>query len=410
MLKDRVAQGDLGSFITPIQITTDKINRTIGFNLSTEAIKNIFEQLGFETESKQDELTVYVPSRRKDISIKEDLIEEVARIYGYDQLPSTLPSGETVAGSLSKEQETTRKIRTIFEGSGLSEAISYALTTEEKSRQFVINESNITRLDWPMSEERSVLRMNLISGLLDDISYNTARKNTEIALYEIGRVFFQENDPCTHLPQEVKHAAIAVSGIWEEKDWQTKAQNVDFFTIKGLLENLFEQLGITEDVHYQTVTEMKEMHPGRTAAIYLGEKFIGFVGQVHPTIAKSYDIPETYVAEFDLSAVVEAAQKGIVFEAVTKFPAVSRDIALLVKETVTNQELTEVIRSAAGRFLTDIQLFDVYQGENIEKGHKSMAYSLTFVNPEATLTDEEINKGMEKVEKALVENLEASIR
>ncbi|MCZ1330605.1 phenylalanine--tRNA ligase subunit beta, partial [Enterococcus faecium] len=166
----------------------------------------------------------------------------------------------------------------------------------------------------------------------------------------------------------------------------------------------------TEDVHYQTVTEMKEMHPGRTAAIYLGEKFIGFVGQVHPTITKSYDIPETYVAEFDLSAIVEAAQKGIVFEAVTKFPAVSRDIALLVKETVTNQELTEVIRSAAGRFLTDIQLFDVYQGENIEKGHKSMAYSLTFVNPEATLTDEEINKAMEKVEKALVENLEASIR
>lgn len=120
----------------------------------------------------------------------------------------------------------------------MSEAISYALTTEEKSRQFVINESNITRLDWPMSEERSVLRMNLISGLLDDISYNTARKNTEIALYEIGRVFFQENDPRTHLPQEVKHAAIAISGIWEEKDWQTKAQNVDFFTIKGLFRKL----------------------------------------------------------------------------------------------------------------------------------------------------------------------------
>nr|MBC9709619.1 phenylalanine--tRNA ligase subunit beta [Enterococcus sp.] len=299
---------------------------------------------------------------------------------------------------------------TIFEGSGLSEAISYALTTEEKSRQFVINESNITRLDWPMSEERSVLRMNLISGLLDDISYNTARKNTEIALYEIGRVFFQENDPRAHLPQEVKHAAIAISGVWEEKDWQTKAQNVDFFTIKGLLENLFEQLGIHEDIHYQTVTEIKEMHPGRTAAIYLGEQFIGFVGQVHPTIAKSYDIPETYVAEFDLSAVVEAAQKGIVFEAVTKFPAVSRDIALLVKETVTNQELTEVIDSAAGRFLTDIQLFDVYQGENIEKGHKSMAYSLTFVNPEATLTDEEINKAMDKVTKALTEILGASIR
>ncbi|MBR3046839.1 MAG: phenylalanine--tRNA ligase subunit beta, partial [Enterococcus sp.] len=393
-----------------VKISLERINQYLGTSLVVKEVNEIFEALGFSYEEKDHVYSVVVPPRRWDIQIEADIIEEVARIYGYDQLPSTLPSGETVAGSLSKEQETTRKIRTIFEGSGLSEAISYALTTEEKSRQFVIKESNITRLDWPMSEERSVLRMNLISGLLDDISYNTARKNTEIALYEIGRVFFQENDPRTHLPQEVKHAAIAISGIWEEKDWQTKAQNVDFFTIKGLLENLFEQLGITEDIHYQTVTEMKEMHPGRTAAIYLGEKFIGFVGQVHPTIAKIYDIPETYVAEFDLSAVVEAAQKGIVFEAVTKFPAVSRDIALLVKETVTNQELTEVIRSAAGRFLTDIHLFDVYQGENIEKGHKSMAYSLTFVNPEATLTDEEINKGMEKVEKALVENLEASIR
>ncbi|WP_142652882.1 phenylalanine--tRNA ligase subunit beta [Enterococcus faecium] len=410
VLQGAVKGSEIKAEDVSVKISLERINQYLGTSLVVKEVNEIFEALGFSYEEKEHVYSVVVPPRRWDIQIEADIIEEVARIYGYDQLPSTLPSGETVAGSLSKEQETTRKIRTIFEGSGLSEAISYALTTEEKSRQFVINESNITRLDWPMSEERSVLRMNLISGLLDDISYNTARKNTEIALYEIGRVFFQENDPCTHLPQEVKHAAIAVSGIWEEKDWQTKAQNVDFFTIKGLLENLFEQLGITEDVHYQTVTEMKEMHPGRTAAIYLGEKFIGFVGQVHPTIAKSYDIPETYVAEFDLSAVVEAAQKGIVFEAVTKFPAVSRDIALLVKETVTNQELTEVIRSAAGRFLTDIQLFDVYQGENIEKGHKSMAYSLTFVNPEATLTDEEINKGMEKVEKALVENLEASIR
>lgn len=393
-----------------VTITLSRINHYLGTDLTVKEVNEIFEALGFGYQSEGETFTVTVPPRRWDIKIEADIIEEVARIYGYDRLPSTLPSGETVAGSLTQEQATTRKIRTLLEDSGLHEAISYALTMEEKSRQFTIKDSLVTRLDWPMSEDRSVLRMNLISGLLDDVNYNVARKNSDVAFYEVGRVFYQENDPLTHLPQEVKHVALALTGTWQDKSWQTQAEVVDFYTIKGLLENLFEQLGIATEISYQATDSLKDMHPGRTAEIYLGETVIGFVGQVHPNTAKEYNVPETYVAEFDLSSVIEAAQKGMTFHAVTKFPSVSRDIAMLVAETVTNQEIVTVIQSAAGKFLTDIQLFDVYQGKNIEEGHKSMAYSLTFENPEATMTDEEINRSMTKIEKALSETVGANIR
>ncbi|OTP11987.1 phenylalanine-tRNA ligase beta subunit [Enterococcus sp. 10A9_DIV0425] len=393
-----------------VNITLTRINHYLGTELTVPEVSEIFEALGFGYQVEAERFTVVVPPRRWDIQIEADIIEEVARIYGYDRLPSTLPNGETVAGSLTNAQKTTRKIRTLLEDSGLTEAISYALTTEEKSRQFVLKETAVTRLDWPMSEDRSVLRMNLISGLLDNIQYNTARKNTDVAFYEVGRVFYQENDPLAQLPQERTHAAVAITGTWQEKSWQTKPEVVDFFTIKGILENLFNQLSLTDEVSYQAISNVKELHPGRTAGIYLGETFIGFVGQVHPLTAKAYDIPETYVAEFDLEAIVEAAQKGMTFKPVTKFPSVTRDIAMLVAEAITNQEVMTVIEKAAGKFLTDCQLFDVYQGDNIEKGYKSLAYTLTFENPEATLTDEEINKAMAKVEKALTDTVDANIR
>ena len=393
-----------------IAITLSRINRYLGTDLTDKEVSEIFESLGFGYQMEGETYTVIVPPRRWDIQIEADIIEEVARIYGYDRLPSTLPSGETVAGSLTNEQATTRKVRTLLEDSGLNEAISYALTTEAKSRQFTTKNSMVTRLDWPMSEDRSVLRMNLISGLLDNVNYNVARKNSDVALYEIGRVFYQEKDPLTHLPQEVKHVALALTGTWQEKSWQHPSEAVDFYTIKGLLENLFEQLAISEEITYQATAEMEDMHPGRTAEIYLGEHSIGFVGQIHPNTAKEYDIPETYVAELALASIIEASQKGITFQAVTKFPSVTRDMAMLVEETVTNQEILTVIRSTAGKFLTNIQLFDVYQGENIEPGYKSLAYSLTFENPEATMTDEEINRSMAKIEKALSETVKANIR
>lgn len=392
-----------------VTTTLAHINRALGTELTTTDVDAVFAALGFEAFEEQGTYTVSVPPRRWDIHIEADLVEEVARIYGYDKLPSTLPSGETVAGSLTAHQQKTRDLRSLLEGTGLSEAISYALTTEAKSESFAMKDSNLTRLDWPMTEERAVLRLNLISGLLDDVAYNIARKNQNVALYEIGRVFYQENDPKKDLPQEEKHLAFAVCGDVIVKDWQTKAQKVGFFTVKGIVEAVFAKFKLAERITYEA-SHMKDLHPGRAADIFLDGEKIGFLGQVHPAVAKAYDVPETYVAELNLAALLTAEVAPLVYQNVSKFPSVSRDIAMLVAEKISNQEITAVIAKAAGKFLTDVKLFDVYQGANIESGQKSMAYSLTFVNPEATLTDDEINRGMEKVTKALAENFAAVIR
>src|SRR5699024_5191574 len=294
----------------------------------------------------------------------------------YNRLPATLPSGETVAGSLTKKQKKTRAIRCCLEGAGLSEAISYALTSEEKSRQFTTGSSKLTYLDWPMTSERTVLRLNLISGLLDDDSYNIARNNHQIALYEIGRIFQQKKDPKENLPQEIEHLAFALAGEWTSRDWREKAVKVDFYQAKGILEDLFNRLNIANQISYQATSEIKEMHPGRCAAILLNGEKIGFVGQVHPKVAKKYEIIETYVAELDLTTLL-SAESNFTYTPVTRYPTVSRDIAMVVKEEIDNQTLVQTIKKAAGKYLHDVTLFDVYQGKNIARDYKSMAYGLT---------------------------------
>ncbi len=409
VLTGAVVGSEVTAQAVTVTITLERINGYLGTTLTEEIVSEIFEALGFTATVSEGTYSVTVPPRRWDIQIEADLIEEVARIYGYNNLPSTLPSGETIAGSLTKNQRMTRKIRSVLEGIGLSEAISYALTTEKKASEFLFTSSHPTRLDWPMTEERSVLRMNLISGLLDDVAYNVARKNQQLAFYEIGNVFHRASEVQNELPVEENHLALALSGEWVQKDWQGKAEKVNYFHLKGALDHLFESLSLVDYITYQASTDIKEMHPGRTATIYLGEQYIGFIGQVHPTTAKAYDILETYVAELNVEAII-AYEKTFVYQPVSKFPSVSRDIALLVEETVTNQAIVQVIQAAAGKYLTDVTIFDVYQGENIEKGHKSLAYSLTFANPEATLTDEEINLAMEKVTKRLTDELSAVIR
>lgn len=410
----KVLQGSVkGSEVHPknveVSTTLENVNRFLGTKLTQDQINAIFEALGFETKVSEGVTKVSVPPRRWDIRIEADLMEEIARIYGYNNLPSTLPEGQTVAGFLTDAQKSVRKVRSLLEGAGLSEAISYALTTEEKAQQFLLNESKVTRVAWPMSEERSTMRLNLISGLLEDLSYNVARKNNDVAFYEIGHVFYQTNDAKKDLPIEQNHVALAVTGNVVNKSWAGKAEACDYFAIKGMVEELVEGLGLAEEISYQTL-QMPEMHPGQTAGIYLGEELIGFVGQVHPKTAASYELKSAFVAEINLEAMLTQERSPLIFEAVSKYPAVSRDIAMLVEETSTNAEIAEIIRKSAGKFLTKLQVFDVYQGENIEAGKKSMAYNLTFANPEATLTDEEINRMMSKVIKNLEEKFQAVIR
>ena len=408
VLAGQVSAGELPT--EPVQVTTtlDYVNVRLGTELTFADVEEVFAKLGFGLEGTAETFTVSVPRRRWDIHIQADLVEEIARIYGYDQLPTTLPEAGATAGELTSSQALRRKVRTLAEGSGLSEIISYALTTPEKALEFTMEPTKLTELMWPMTVERSALRQNIISGMLDTVAYNVNRKNSNLAIYEIGKIFHQTGDVQTDLPQEVETFAFALSGLVAEKDFQTKAVPVDFFYAKGIVEALADKLNLNFD--FVAEKGLDSMHPGRTAAILLDGEVVGFVGQLHPQTAKDYGIPETYVAEINLTAVEAGLMPNPSFQEITKFPAVSRDMALLLPAETSHKEVVAAIESAGVKRLTSIKLFDVYAGANIEVGKKSMAYSLTFQNPEASLTDEEVAKFMEKISKAMAEQVSAEVR
>lgn len=408
VLAGQVSAGELPT--EPVQVTTtlDYVNVRLGTELTFTDVEEAFAKLGFGLEGNAETFTVSVPRRRWDIHIQADLVEEIARIYGYDQLPTTLPEAGATAGELTSSQALRRKVRSLAEGSGLSEIISYALTTPEKALEFTMEPTKLTELMWPMTVERSALRQNIISGMLDTVSYNVNRKNSNLAIYEIGKIFHQTGDVQTDLPQEVETFAFALSGLVAEKDFQTKAVPVDFFYAKGIVEALADKLNLSFD--FVAEKDLDSMHPGRTAAILLNGEVVGFVGQLHPQTAKDYGIPETYVAELNLTAVEAGLKPNPSFQEITKFPAVSRDMALLLPAETSHKEVVAAIESAGVKRLTSIKLFDVYAGANIEAGKKSMAYSLTFQNPEASLTDEEVARFMEKISKALAEQVSAEVR
>ena len=406
--KGIVSAGELDTSDEDVSSTLADVNRVLGTELSYADVEDVFRRLGFGLSGNEDSFTVSVPRRRWDIAIEADLFEEIARIYGYDRLPTSLPKDDGTAGELTATQKLRRQVRTIAEGAGLTEIITYALTTPEKAVEFTAQPSNLTELMWPMTVDRSVLRQNMVSGILDTVAYNVARKNKNLALYEIGKVFEQTGNPKEDLPNEINSFAFALTGLVAEKDFQTAAVPVDFFYAKGILEALFTRLGL--EVTYAATAEIASLHPGRTAVISLGDQVLGFLGQVHPVTAKAYDIPETYVAELNLSAIEAALQPAAPFVEITKFPAVSRDIALLLNAEVTHQEVVDAIRAAGVKRLTDIKLFDVFSGEKLGVGMKSMAYSLTFQNPEDSLTDEEVARYMEKIQASLEEKVNAEVR
>lgn len=408
VLSGKVEAGSLPTEPVEVSTSLDYVNVRLGTELTYADVEEVFAKLGFGISGNADKFTVSVPRRRWDIAIQADLVEEIARIYGYDKLPTTLPEAGATAGELTATQALRRKVRTIAEGAGLSEIISYALTTPEKAVEFTLNPTNVTELMWPMTVDRSALRQNVVSGMLDTVAYNVNRKNSNLAIYEIGKVFEQTGNPKEELPNELETFAFALTGLVAEKDFQTSPVAVDFYYAKGIVEALTSKLGLSFD--FVAEKELASMHPGRTAAILLDGQVLGYVGQVHPQTAKAYGIPETYVAELNLSSLEAALKPAPAFVEITKFPAVSRDIALLLPKETSHKAVVDAIQSAGVKRLTDIKLFDVYAGANIEAGKKSMAYSLTFQNPEANLTDEEVVKFMEKITKALTEQVDAEVR
>lgn len=392
-----------------ITIALARINKILGTSLTSEEVVAIFDRLGFSTELDATKQTfkVTVPVRRWDIHIEADLLEEVARIFGYDNLPVTLPTGDPTIGQLTTEQKLMRASRTVMEGLGLTQAMSYGLTTIAKSQQFVKGDHELVKVDWPMTKDREALRMNLISGLLDDIAYNKARSVENVALYEQGRVFYGNGQA---QPEEIEHIAGAITGSMQAKSWNEKEKPVTFFDVKGIVEQYLKNVAVAGEVSYVADHDRQGMHPGRTADVLLDGDVLGFIGQIHPTTAEEFKIKETYVFELNLTKIIHAEKKLQHYDVISKYPAITRDIAILVNKEVSNTEVLNVINETKQKNLIKVELFDVYEGKNLEKGMKSLAYQFTYQDTNDTLQEDAINDEFSKVIKNLEEKLNVTVR
>ncbi|WP_332649897.1 phenylalanine--tRNA ligase subunit beta [Lysinibacillus sp. 54212] len=399
VLEGTVLVDELDKTPARVVVSPDFINGRLGMKISLEEMLSILERLGFGVEAANGMLIIDAPTRRQDIKIEEDIVEEIARMYGYDEIPMTLPESDVV-GRLTPYQAKRRIVRNVMEGAGLFQAVTYSLTSEEDSQKFALKAEETTKLLMPMSEERSTLRQSLIPHLVEAAAYNVARQIDSVALYEIGSVFLGQTSE--ELPFEEEHLALVLTGKWTDNAWQGEKKPVDFFVAKGIIEAIFAKFSLTDRVSYEGAT-VDGLHPGRTAHVLLDGEKIGLIGQLHPAQQKQAGVKETYVAELNLLAVLSAVTEDLVYTPVPRFPAMTRDIALELDQTTASGEIVRIIKGAGTKLLKDVKVFDVYEGEKMAPGKKSVAFSLTYFDPEHTLTDEEVVAAHNKVLKALAQ-------
>ena len=382
-----------------IEVKFADINKVLGLNISNTEILDIFRRLGFTYEETTDGAVVSVPKRRIDISIKEDLNEEVGRIYGVNNIEGLLPIMPMKSGSYDR---TTREIRNKMIGLGLNETLSYVLVGEEEADQFCIDNNECVKLLDPMSEDRSTLRKSIISSLISIYKYNEARDNTDVSIFEIAKTFYKNGEDY----YEEKHLAALMSGEFYQGIGNSKL--VDFYIIKGVAEEVLDYLGYKN--RYSFVVDSskiaKEFHPGVSAAILVNNDIVGVIGKVHPTICKQ----DVYALEINLDKLLDKKVSKMKFKEISKFPAVNKDIAVVVDKNIEAQEIIKCIKKSVGSTLNDIKVFDVYTGIGIAPDKKSIAFSLNFGKLDATLTDEDINMSMEKIIKDLENKLGAKLR
>lgn len=408
-----------GTVAAPEKVLTlslEKLNRYLGTDLSLLEVKTLFSRLHFKCgDTAQGLIEVQVPTRRGDISYDVDLIEEIARLYGYDNIPTTLIEGVTTPGALTYKQSLRRELRRLLSHGGYQEVMGYSFIQPEQSKMFpeLSEGSQAVKLAMPMSEERSVLRTSLLPQLLDIASYNTNRRQSDLALFEIGNVFFTDEEQLTRQPRELPVLGLLLSGSLTVKQWNVSAQPVDFFDLKGALESVFAYLGLTDRIIYEGDSP-EGYHPGRSASVYLvgdeGRVKIGTMGQLHPELQRELDLVDTYVAEILLQPLYNNTQSRLQYNELPRFPGMERDIAVVVDSTVPAGDLLASIRANGGTLLQSVQVFDVYTGGKLESGKKSIAISLLYRHGEHTLTDEEVGEVHDKLLSVLQQTFGAELR
>lgn len=397
-----------------VTFTPEQINNHLGTNIAKDVMLNIITSVGFDvTKDENDEITVKVPSWRNDVTCMADISEEIARLHGFDKIKSTLPNGVSMQGTQSAKQTFIDKVKASLSSQGLYETISFALTNEETFNKLNIPQDSPLRkavpIMNPLSDEYPLVRTTLLSSIFDNLARNLARKNDDVALFEVGSVFFPKALPVTELPDEVIKIAGAITGRRNAQGWNQANDMVDFYDAKGIIKELLANLRVTRytveaGTHYA-------MHPGKTALFKKGRDVIATVGEVHPAVLSAYGITKpVYIFELDATTVMKYMAKDLKYKALPKYPATSRDLAMLVDVDVNAADIEKAMTKAAGQNLTQITLFDVYTGKQVEEGKKSLAFSLTFQSNDKTLTDAEIDPAIEKIVAKLQKDFNANLR
>lgn len=387
----------------PLDVRVSRINKILGTDVEGQQMVDIFRSLEMEADINGDIIHVVPPTVRQDLSIEEDYSEEVARMYGYDKMPETMPQGGAVA-SMTRAETLRGKVRRVLNSYGLDEILTYSFVSPESVNKINISESdlmhrNFVKLINPLGEENSVMRTLLIPSMMDVLQRNYKRGNKKAGMFEIGKIFNNEKINCDGQPVEAEDLCI---GFYGGKG--------DFFTLKGYVEGLFRELGI-RDVEYKAENKLATYHPGRCANIIANGELLGTMGQIRPEVSERYDIEEdVYVCELFFSVVMAQTETEFVYKPLPKYPAMVRDIAVLVDEEITAADLEKEIVKKAGRNLESVELFDVYRGPQIADGKKSMAFTITYRSPERTLTDDEVKKHQEKVIEGLQSEFGAELR
>ena len=370
----------------------EKMNTLLGLSVPTEEMLYYFKGLGLTYNEAENTLTI--PTYRQDLNCMADLAEEVARFYGYDKIPSTLTTVNAGIGGIPEKQMIEGIARNVAESNGFSGAMTYSFESPKVFDKLLLPQEHplrqAVRIMNPLGEDFSIMRTTSLSGILTSLATNYNRRNKDVRLYEMGNVYLPHALPLTELPDEKMKLTLGMYG------------DGDFFTMKGVLEELFEKLNFGKDVDFVPTQEYPYLHPGRQANIMKGKLMIGFLGQVHPEAAENFDMKaDCYVAVLDMDTVVMLTRDDVKYAGLAKFPGSGRDLALVADKAVLAGDIEKVLRKAGGNILESVTLFDVYEGEQLGEGKKSLAYSLKFRAADRTLADAEVNEKIDKMLKTL---------
>lgn len=397
------------------KLNFDYCNKVLGTDIPASTIEDILVRLGFKVlEKTEEDILVQVPAHRPDVSISEDLIEEAARVYGYDHIPESLPFGATTPGVLTARQEMDRTIRRSLEGFGYRELVTYSMIARRHIKQLRLAEDDPKAdpivIQNPLSEEMAVMRTTNLPGMLMAAAHNFSHRCMDLAFFELSTLFFKDGEVSPkNLAIEKQVLSMLLTGK-SPSSWQDPGQVMDFFMMKGAIEGLFKDLAV-DGVTYEAFSDSATWHPGRTAQIIRGGKCLGVFGEIHPTVLKNYGIKQAVlIAELDLDLIFEARGGVPQAEAIIKYPEVHRDFAFVLDESISAASLKEAILAEAGPWVKTVNFFDVYQGEGIDEGKKSMAVEIVYQSSEGTLSDDAVNAEVERMLGHVTNELDAKLR